>query len=582
MKAFLKRAKRFAETFVPELIVVLALIFVINNYIGNVDIRISSDGKGYYDYLPAIFIYHDFPERSHNDSTSNSKRISRMKEYSTVNGMKVNKYPVGTALLISPFFAWAHISAPQMGYEQDGFSFPYQKAVFAAALFYLFAGLLFLKKLLRLYNISAWIIIFIQVLAVFATSLIHYVNYEPAFSHVYSFFAVTAFFFYTRLYFIQNKSRRFLIASALFGLIFLLRPVNIIVLFALPFLAGSFQNLKSGVYSIVKRPEYIVSGVLISFLIMSVQLFLWRYQTSSWIVDTYTDERFHFFQPAFFNILFSYRKGLFVYTPVLLFSFAGLYVLLQKRESYQFISWLSFFLFLTYILSSWQSWYYGCSYGLRAYIDFYSIFFILLATGISGLKRIPAIILLALCLPTIPLNAVQTYQYKEYILHWDGMNREKYWQVFLKTDPRFKGFVWRDKNQIPEKARLLKRIGLGDINFKPEEKSIFFDQPADSISRSGKINAVRVLLTNNFAGKEKAAMMLNIGLPGEEEYLFRHKVSLIHFEKQGFNNLQEGEYVFLTGNGQITGSSCFTLTLYCGEDSLKLEDIKIEFYGVDL
>ena len=32
---------------------------------------------------------------------------------------------------------------------------------------------------------------------------------------------------------------------------------------------------------------------------------------------------------------------------------------------------------------------------------------------------------------TIPISVIQTYQYKEYILHWIDMDKEKFWKVFL-------------------------------------------------------------------------------------------------------------------------------------------------------
>ena len=34
----------------------------------------------------------------------------------------------------------------------------------------------------------------------------------------------------------------------------------------------------------------------------------------------------------------------------------------------------------------------------------------------------------------ISLNLVQTYQYRNGIIHWDHMTKEAYWNVFLKTE----------------------------------------------------------------------------------------------------------------------------------------------------
>jgi len=44
---------------IVELIIVFLFIFLINNYLGNVEKTMKADGVGYYDYLPSTFIHHD-------------------------------------------------------------------------------------------------------------------------------------------------------------------------------------------------------------------------------------------------------------------------------------------------------------------------------------------------------------------------------------------------------------------------------------------------------------------------------------------------------------------------------------------
>jgi len=48
------------QAVIVEVLIIFCLIFLINNYFKNVDTTIKSDGVGYYDYLPSIFIHHDF------------------------------------------------------------------------------------------------------------------------------------------------------------------------------------------------------------------------------------------------------------------------------------------------------------------------------------------------------------------------------------------------------------------------------------------------------------------------------------------------------------------------------------------
>ena len=105
---------------------------------------------------------------------------------------------------------------------------------------------------------------------------------------------------------------------------------------------------------------------------------------------------------------------------------------------------------LTYVLASWHSWYYGMSFGLRAYIDYYPFFFIPLAFTLNAVSRLGKVAIVSLSLITLPINIIQTYQYKNFILHWVDMNRDSYWDLFLKTDSKYRGLLW--KGQIPAEA----------------------------------------------------------------------------------------------------------------------------------
>jgi hypothetical protein len=78
---------------------------------------------------------------------------------------------------------------------------------------------------------------------------------------------------------------------------------------------------------------------------------------------------------------------------------------------------------------------------MRPVIDFYVFYVILLALFIKfsfekkWLKWISTISI-TIC---IVIAQIQTYQKVNFILPWDGINKEIYWQLFLKTDPAFIG-----------------------------------------------------------------------------------------------------------------------------------------------
>ena len=104
-----------------------------------------SDKAGYYVYLPALFLY-EF----------NSSKFPTKVDSLTGDGFHLNlknnkvqsKYPVGVAVLVSPFFILAHAYSVLTDKVADGFSIPYQNAIDIAGVFYL---LLCLFKLLNIF-----------------------------------------------------------------------------------------------------------------------------------------------------------------------------------------------------------------------------------------------------------------------------------------------------------------------------------------------------------------------------------------------------------------------------------------------
>jgi len=399
---------RYLKHLLPELFLVLAFALLIQTNKAKVDEVIHADAVGYYDYLPSLFIHHDLvrknkPEKTH---TGLYKRIDKKGVYVDYKGFKVDKYPVGTALLQLPFFYVAHLATPLHGGFEDGYQKPFQKAVLFATLFYLFLGVYFLRKILELYDIKKPVILFSQILLVFATGVTNYANLDAGFSHVYSLFALNAFFYFTRSFFTRNRLKDFIGMGLFMGLILLLRQINVLAVLFIPFLAGSFHNLKKGIFQLLHHPRVLLTGLLYTVALFFIQCLAWYLQTGHFLLYSYQGEGFNFLNPHFIDILFSYRKGLFVYTPVLFIALFGLIVLAYRRKYYQVITWLAFFTIITYVFSSWHSWIYGASYGSRVYVNYYGIFFILFALLINEIRGLLKAGIIVLSVLTIPLNLV--------------------------------------------------------------------------------------------------------------------------------------------------------------------------------
>ncbi len=400
---------------------------------------IQSDGYGYYAYLPCIFIYHKFDY----DRVLKEEQKARPAAYSPTSivfdNKTVDKYFPGVAILLLPFFLIAYLLSYLSGYGTGGYEFLFQASVSIGALFYLAVALVYLRKLLKEFAISEVITGFVLLFIVFGTNLYYYAVIEPSMSHVYSFALMAAFFFFTKKYLDDYKFKNLAFMVILLSMLILIRPTNLLSLAFIPFIAGSSKAASRFIVDFFQhKKNYILLLIPAGFLL--VLFSLWYLQTGHFFVWSYPGESFNFRKPRIFNILFSYRKGWFVYTPLMFIATFGGLIVLFRQNRFRFFNALFFFLVVTYILSSWWSWWYGGSFGLRAYIDFYSAFALLLAICLNSLGslsfKLAGILLCFLC---VGLNLFQTWQYYGAILPYEDMNKEKYWKIFLKNDRSYVG-----------------------------------------------------------------------------------------------------------------------------------------------
>lgn len=397
---------------------------------------VKTDGKGYYVYLPAIFIYKDL-NLGFFDSIYLKKYYNKDNYFDfrvKCNGQIITKYFSGTALLQLPFFMIAHGISRSFGYDNDGFSAPYPVLISIAALAYLLLGLVFLKKLLLLYKVRQWFIALVIFSITFGTNLCYYTVNEPGMSHIYSFALISAFLYYGKKYFNNPAPGILFILFILYGLIILVRPVNGLIILSLPFISGSLTRLNEGLSNALKYRLSFLAGFFSFLLVISIQLVIYKISTGRFVIYPYPDEGFLFMSPHIIDILFSYKKGLFLYTPLLFISlWGGNY--LWKHNRFEFFSIFSFLLLLTYVLSSWNNWWYGGSFSSRVYAEYLPFFAILLGVAIENMgKSIYRKIYVSFIILLVIVCQIQIYQYRYYHIHWENMTREKYWDEFMRID----------------------------------------------------------------------------------------------------------------------------------------------------
>ncbi len=401
---------------------------------------IKSDGLGYYRYLPDIFITNDIKNLP-DDAL----------HFAKVDGHNVNKYYVGTAISMLPFFTAAVIWEKSFGMATDGRSPPFQITVSLAALFYFWFGLFLLGRLLIEQSFPLkWVLVTLFAIA-FGTNLLTYSVELPSMSHVYSWFWINAFFYaYTKLIH-RNQKKWLMLCAFTFAMIVLIRPVNGLVLLVLPFLAGSTERFIESFKGAITHP-WLLPAIILGLFILSFQPIVWYLQAESLWVWSYQSEGFNFLSPQIIEVLVGFRKGWFIYTPLTFIAILGFYYLVRVNR-FRFYSGVGFLAVLVYIISSWWNWYYGSSFGQRPFVEYYGFIGFLLVAVYSEVRAKPyRSFLMTLTGLFILLNMIQAYQYRYEILSKTDMNFEKYAFAFLKTDRKYSQSIGGFVEAIPYAA----------------------------------------------------------------------------------------------------------------------------------
>lgn len=439
MGSGLKTAVHSSLSAIVIAIIMLLMVLVTVNLNWNPKATSSiqeSDSNGYYAYLPAVFIYHDlhfgFFEEMEAGKYRRSYYLSDFRF--KADGGKLNKFLCGTALAQLPFFLVTHGYCLLSGAEADGYSKPYSRMVTVAALFHLLMGLWCFDKLLKAWNVDTVSRSITLILIAFGTQLFNYAVIEPGMSHVYSFGFVSLFIYAAHRSLTRLDAKWLCVMAATLGMIVLIRPINALIVFSIPLLAGSLNVLVAWlkwVFGNVWRPM-VAAFIFASFI--SIQVLYFQLASGHWWVDTYPGEGFNFADPHFIDILFSYKKGLFLYTPAFLIALVSAFWVWRKN-GYKLLSYSAFFALITYFMSSWWNWWYGGSFSSRVYTEYIPLLFIPLAVLLPGIGQKQRFWLIGMLTLVVLLCQVQTYQYRYYIIHWENMDADLYWKHFLQLKP---------------------------------------------------------------------------------------------------------------------------------------------------
>ncbi len=386
-----------------------------------------SDARGYYYYLPSVFIHGDLDNQPFDPL------------YTVINdeGRLVNRYYIGTSLLEAPFFLIAYIHSALVGAPIDGTSQPFAFWIGVCPIIYVLTGLFYLYRLLRQKNLDENFALFLIIIASLGTNLFFYTVYKGNFSHAFSFFLISRL-----LYKINSLNYEKMTIGKAFDIsftgiiIFLVRPVNVLILFFLPSFFKSFASfLEKFIYPFFTIKNFVLCiSTVLPFIFL--QLLVWHKQTGHWIQWSYNQEGFYFLNPKIFSQLLSFDMGLFIYNPVFLIAFLICIFGILKWK-YETKVQLFFLLIFSYVLASWWSPTYGNSFSIRPYTDITAIM-ILFLTPIFTFSKLKIRLLMTILVFCGSLNLLYSYQFYKEIIPGTGMNKERFFEIFGKTGNRYK------------------------------------------------------------------------------------------------------------------------------------------------
>lgn len=403
--------------------------------------ELSWDVFGYYIHLPALFIYndhglndlswiHNIVEQYH--TTGSLYQIS-----SGPDNNPIFFFLMGMSFFYAPWFFIAHLIASLTGYPTDGFSLPYQYTIAIGALIYTTLGLIYLRKIL-LHFFNDTIASIVLILLVLGTNYFHFMTIKNLETANILFLMVTLVTWNTIRWHQYFKLKN-LVGIAVFITLAALAKPSEILLIIVPLLWGVYnkQTLIAKWNQIITHKNQFFVAIVIVLIVALPQMLYWFNETGHFLYDSYKNPGvgLDLLSPHIIPILFSFKKGWLLYTPIMIFSLIGFYYLYKRNKSV-FVPVFVYCVISFYIIASWTEWWYGASFSIRPMITLYPVlaiclgyFLMKISTGKIFTKSIISIVFALF----IALNLFQTWQLWNYIIDPYRMTKNYYFAIFGKT-----------------------------------------------------------------------------------------------------------------------------------------------------
>lgn len=465
----LPKTKRIRDASIWTVFLIILFIFL-DPLIHGFPLKVLSwDAFGYYLYLPQTFIEGDIglQDQEHiNHILATYNPSDYIYQFHPLeNGNRVIQYSSGVALMSLPFFFIGHFFAWALNYPMDGFSLPYVCMFLVGYYSYMILGIVLLRKVL-LHFFNANVTSVVLVLICLGTNFYAINIASPGMSHIFLFPLYCGVILMTIKWYDSFRQKHLIALAALVALIVLVRPLDgMIILFPLLYNIHNFKSVKERALILYKYKKQILFGIVVAFLIGSIQMLYWYHISGHFFLNSYRniEEGIFLNDPNLFRFLFSYLNGWLVYTPIFFLLIFGFILKHPSRKKWLLPISLLTILFV-FISSCWTVWWYGSSFGQRTMIQIYPLLALPIGSLVYwvGNARWRIALFSPILVGLVALSVFQAHQFKIGTLPGNRMSKEYYWAIFGKLI-------------VPPETRELQMVDR-DYPFFVEEKHDFYKE----------------------------------------------------------------------------------------------------------
>ncbi len=316
------------------IIVIAAFNHPVRNPVGSN--YLISNYSGNYLYLPACLLYNDSAHRSFEFLEPWQKMGFSIGGFYAAgqrisDGYVIKDIP-GMAILWLPFFLSGHALAWVFDFPGDGFSVPYQVAIFIGGVFYVLAGMWFLRRILV--SLLGDPVAAITLIALFLTTGLFWTSCFQSWRPEGMLFFTVSLGIWASLKFDKDHKLYYALLSGMaIGISCLIKPLALILIFVpllLNILDKSSWKLK--ISNILIHRWKILAATLCFLMPVVAPFFYWKATTGNYLFDPWGFvDNVKLLGQYLPDLFLSGENGLLAYSPVLVLILPGYYFLSKVK-----------------------------------------------------------------------------------------------------------------------------------------------------------------------------------------------------------------------------------------------------------